>query len=177
MRRVQAAACAPGRQEARVMHINAAHHQRLIARHMDIDRCPLGSGGTQRRPTIPSVVKGLASWFESPRVLLRLEIACGNRARWMGLLAPTSRARREQQSRAKWQPAAGDTLVVSEEPQKWSTWPSSGGRGRGRRQKLPVCGRCAVSRACRPCKSGASARSSAPSASCECDHCFARVSK
>ena len=177
MPRVQGEASAPGLRKERVMHANAAHHQQLIACSVDIDPCTCKAGGTQRRPTIPSVSQGFTSWFESPRVLLRLEIACGNRARWMGLLAPTSRARREQQSRAKWQPAAGDTLVVSEEPQKWSTWPSSGGRGRGRRQKLPVCGRCAVSRACRPCKSGASARSSAPSASCECDHFFARVSK
>ena len=51
-------------------------------------------------------------------MLLRLGIACGNRAEWLGLLAAACRARREQQSRAKWQPAAGDTLAVAEEPKE-----------------------------------------------------------
>ena len=49
-------------------------------------------------------------------MLLRAGIACGNMANWLGLLVRASRAHKEQQSRARWQPAADDTIVVVEEP-------------------------------------------------------------
>ena len=51
-------------------------------------------------------------------MLMRPEIACGSMANWLGLLVRASRAHKEQQSRAKWQPAADDTIVVSEEPKE-----------------------------------------------------------
>ena len=48
---------------------------------------------------------------------MRARIECGDLAKWLGLHVRASRAHKEQQSRAEWQPAADNTIVVSEEPE------------------------------------------------------------